>query len=181
MDLTRGGAKGTRTPNPLLAKQVRYLLRHGPGSPGRAQQRPDRRTMVRHLIQPNQAHKSSPTQLRINCLDSASAPAEMPTDRTSVTVCWQDIGDTEPPIGECFSMGTKEVTMEIKYAAVFAIVQGGGESVTSVCDRLQISRKSYYKYRARFECEGLEGVAAAVAAAVDESDRNAGTDGGVDC
>jgi hypothetical protein len=30
--LTReiGGAKGTRTPNPLLAKQVRYLLRHGP-------------------------------------------------------------------------------------------------------------------------------------------------------
>jgi hypothetical protein len=26
-----GGAKGTRTPNPLLAKQVRYLLRHGPG------------------------------------------------------------------------------------------------------------------------------------------------------
>ena len=30
--LTRGnsGAKGTRTPNPLLAKQVRYQLRHGP-------------------------------------------------------------------------------------------------------------------------------------------------------
>ena len=26
-----GGAKGTRTPNPLLAKQVRYQLRHGPG------------------------------------------------------------------------------------------------------------------------------------------------------
>jgi hypothetical protein len=25
-----GGAKGTRTPNPLLAKQVRYQLRHGP-------------------------------------------------------------------------------------------------------------------------------------------------------
>ncbi len=34
MDLTRGGAKGTRTPNPLLAKQVRYQLRHGPGSRG---------------------------------------------------------------------------------------------------------------------------------------------------
>jgi hypothetical protein len=31
--LTRGGAKGTRTPNPLLAKQVRYQLRHGPGWP----------------------------------------------------------------------------------------------------------------------------------------------------
>ena len=26
-----GGPKGTRTPNPLLAKQVRYQLRHGPG------------------------------------------------------------------------------------------------------------------------------------------------------
>ena len=25
-----GGAEGTRTPNPLLAKQVRYQLRHGP-------------------------------------------------------------------------------------------------------------------------------------------------------
>src|SRR5215207_2739252 len=55
-------------------------------------------------------------------------------------------------------MGMKEVTMEIKYAAVFAFVQSDGESVTSVCDRLGISRKSYYKYRARFECEGLEGL-----------------------
>ena len=37
--LTCGGAKGTRTPNPLLAKQVRYQLRHGPQqglSPGSA-------------------------------------------------------------------------------------------------------------------------------------------------
>ena len=33
-------------------------------------------------------------------------------------------------------MGTKEVTMEIKYAAVFASVQAGGESVSSVCARL---------------------------------------------
>jgi hypothetical protein len=32
VDLTRSGAKGTRTPNPLLAKQVRYQLRHGPVS-----------------------------------------------------------------------------------------------------------------------------------------------------
>src|SRR6478609_4299845 len=31
--LTWGGAKGTRTPNPLLAKQVRYQLRHGPWVP----------------------------------------------------------------------------------------------------------------------------------------------------
>jgi transposase InsO family protein len=55
-------------------------------------------------------------------------------------------------------MGIKEVTMETKYAAVFAAVQAGGESVTSVCDRLQISRKSYYKYLARFESDGLEGL-----------------------
>ena len=55
-------------------------------------------------------------------------------------------------------MGTKEVTMETKYAAVFALVQAGGESVTSVCDRLQISRKSYYKYLARLESDGLEGL-----------------------
>ena len=27
-----GGGKGTRTPNPLLAKQVRYQLRHAPVS-----------------------------------------------------------------------------------------------------------------------------------------------------
>src|SRR4249919_3355671 len=55
-------------------------------------------------------------------------------------------------------MGMKEVTMEIKYAAVFASVQAGRESVTSVCDRLGISRKSYYKYLARFDSEGLEGL-----------------------
>ncbi len=28
--LTWGGGEGTRTPNPLLAKQVRYQLRHAP-------------------------------------------------------------------------------------------------------------------------------------------------------
>jgi transposase InsO family protein len=55
-------------------------------------------------------------------------------------------------------MGTKEVTMETKYAAVFASVQAGGESVTSVCARLGISRKSYYKYLGRFASEGLEGL-----------------------
>ena len=32
MAVIEGGAKGTRTPNPLLAKQVRYQLRHGPRS-----------------------------------------------------------------------------------------------------------------------------------------------------
>jgi transposase InsO family protein len=55
-------------------------------------------------------------------------------------------------------MGSKGVTMEIKYAAVFASVQAGGESVTEVCVRLGISRKSYYKYLARFASEGLEGL-----------------------
>jgi transposase-like protein len=55
-------------------------------------------------------------------------------------------------------MGTKEVTMETRYAAVFASVQAGGESVSSVCARLGISRQSYYKYLARFASEGLEGL-----------------------
>jgi transposase len=55
-------------------------------------------------------------------------------------------------------MGMKDVTMEVKYAAVFASVQAGGESVTLVCARLGISRKSYYKYLARFASEGLEGL-----------------------
>jgi transposase InsO family protein len=52
----------------------------------------------------------------------------------------------------------KEVTMEIKYAAMFASVQAGKESVTELCARLGISRKSYYKYRARFASEGLDGL-----------------------
>ena len=30
VSLTFSGAEGTRTPNPLLAKQVRYQLRHSP-------------------------------------------------------------------------------------------------------------------------------------------------------
>jgi hypothetical protein len=29
-DVSHGGGTGTRTPNPLLAKQVRYQLRHAP-------------------------------------------------------------------------------------------------------------------------------------------------------
>jgi transposase InsO family protein len=55
-------------------------------------------------------------------------------------------------------MGTKEVTMEVKYAAMFASVQAAQESVTELCARLGISRKSYYKYLARFASEGLEGL-----------------------
>ena len=73
-------------------------------------------------------------------------------------------------------MGTKEVTMEIKYAAVFASVQVGGESVTSVCARLGISRKSYYKYLGRFSNEGLEGLQPRSRRPLS----NATTDGGVD-
>jgi leucine-zipper of insertion element IS481/Integrase core domain len=55
-------------------------------------------------------------------------------------------------------MGTKEVTMEVKYAAMFASVQSGKESVSELCARLGMSRKSYYKYLVRFRCEGLEGL-----------------------
>ena len=55
-------------------------------------------------------------------------------------------------------MGQKVVTMEIKYAAVFAAVQSGRETVTAVCARLGISRTSYYKYRGRFAAEGLVGL-----------------------
>ena len=50
-----GGAKGTRTPNPLLAKQVRYQLRHGPGRPAAPSPKaPGRRTIVRHGPWPRQ-------------------------------------------------------------------------------------------------------------------------------
>ena len=55
-------------------------------------------------------------------------------------------------------MGQKEVSMEIKYAAVFASVQAKSESVTDACARLGISRTSFYKYRRRFAAEGLEGL-----------------------
>jgi hypothetical protein len=33
-------------------------------------------------------------------------------------------------------MGSRDVTMEIKYAAMFASVQAGKESVTELCARL---------------------------------------------
>lgn len=56
-------------------------------------------------------------------------------------------------------MGQKVVvSMETKYAAVFASVDQGRESVTEVCSRLGISRQTYYKYRRRFAVEGLEGL-----------------------
>src|SRR5918997_6665188 len=55
-------------------------------------------------------------------------------------------------------MGQKVVTMETKYAAMFASVQSGKETVAELCARLEISRKSYYKYRARFAAEGTAGL-----------------------
>lgn len=48
--------------------------------------------------------------------------------------------------------------METKYAAMFASVGQGRESVTEVCARLRISRQTYYKYRRRLGEEGLEGL-----------------------
>jgi hypothetical protein len=54
-------------------------------------------------------------------------------------------------------MGSRDVTMEIKYAAMFASVQAGNESVTELCARLGISRKSYYKYRPGSPVRGWRG------------------------
>lgn len=55
-------------------------------------------------------------------------------------------------------MGQEVVSMETKYAAVFASVEQGRESVSEVCARLGISRQTYYKYRRRFAVEGLDGL-----------------------
>jgi transposase-like protein len=55
-------------------------------------------------------------------------------------------------------MGQKAVSMETKYAAMFASVERGRESVTGVCARLGISRQTYYKYRRRLAVEGMEGL-----------------------
>ena len=55
-------------------------------------------------------------------------------------------------------MGRKVVTMEIKVAAMLAQVGAGSLTVTAACARLGISRESYYKYRGRFDAEGLPGL-----------------------
>ena len=67
MGLTRGGAKGTRTPNPLLAKQVRYQLRHGPKL---AEARPERPARPTHDRTPTDhaepiSEPPQPTQHRL--------------------------------------------------------------------------------------------------------------------
>lgn len=48
--------------------------------------------------------------------------------------------------------------MESKLAAMLADVGSGMCSVTSVCQTLEISRQSYYKYRRRFLAEGPPGL-----------------------
>jgi transposase InsO family protein len=55
-------------------------------------------------------------------------------------------------------MGRKVVSMESKVAAVLAEVGSNQVTVASVCDRLQISRQSYYEYRRRFLVEGPPGL-----------------------
>jgi transposase InsO family protein len=56
-------------------------------------------------------------------------------------------------------MAQKVVPMEAKLAAIFAL-DGSGlvPNVAQVCRDLQISRQTYYKYRARFEVEGIDGL-----------------------
>ena len=53
-------------------------------------------------------------------------------------------------------MGQKVITMEAKLLAVFS--SGVRLDVTALCGDLGISRQSFYKYRRRFEAEGLLGL-----------------------
>ena len=55
-------------------------------------------------------------------------------------------------------MSRKVITMEQKYAAVFADVASGRSNVAKVCAELGISRDTYYRYRRRFAAEGLAGL-----------------------
>lgn len=56
-------------------------------------------------------------------------------------------------------MGQKVVTMEQKLAAVLIEAQAGkAVSVTEACERLGISRQTFYKYRRRFAEQGLAGL-----------------------
>ena len=53
-------------------------------------------------------------------------------------------------------MGQKVITMETKLLAVFS--SGVRLDVTALCRELGISRQTFYKYRRRFEAEGLPGL-----------------------
>jgi winged helix-turn helix protein len=55
-------------------------------------------------------------------------------------------------------MGRKVVAMQVKVAAMLAQVGEGSLTVSAACARLGISRQSYYKYRARFDAEGVSGL-----------------------
>jgi transposase InsO family protein len=55
-------------------------------------------------------------------------------------------------------MGRKVVAMQVKVAAMLAQVGEGSLTVSAACARLGISRQSYYKYRARFDAEGIAGL-----------------------
>ena len=52
-------------------------------------------------------------------------------------------------------MGQKVVTMETKLAAMMAEVDARRLTVSVTCARLGISRTTYYKYRVRFDAEGV--------------------------
>jgi transposase-like protein len=54
-------------------------------------------------------------------------------------------------------MAQKVVAMETKLRAVLAAGLTG-VSVTSVCEDLDISRQTFYKYKRRFEAEGPAGL-----------------------
>jgi hypothetical protein len=55
-------------------------------------------------------------------------------------------------------MAEKVVAMEVKLAAVLARIGRQPVNVTAVCADLGISRTSFYKYKARFEAAGIEGL-----------------------
>jgi transposase InsO family protein len=58
-------------------------------------------------------------------------------------------------------MVQKVVPMETELAAVFALEAAGlVPNVAQLCRELQISRQTYYKYRRRFEAEGIDGLTA---------------------
>src|SRR6476469_2892111 len=55
-------------------------------------------------------------------------------------------------------MGQKVVTMESKIALVLAGVDGRRMTVTALCEELQVSRETYYKWRRRFLADGPPGL-----------------------
>ena len=56
-------------------------------------------------------------------------------------------------------MATKVIAMQVKLAAVLARQsQGERLDVSATCRQLEISRPTFYKYAARFEADGVEGL-----------------------